>query len=98
MAASRRPNDADAMRIDLPLRGIGAHETNGPGGIFEHPRMTIALRAKAVLYDKGGNSVCHKPIGVTLAFVRRERAITAARQNHHRGTRCDNRVRRKKGS
>src|SRR5712671_6220905 len=77
------------MRIDLPLDRIGADEANRARGVFKHPRMMIALRTEPVFDDERSNSICDQPIGIALAFVRRERAITAARQNHDGSARGD---------
>src|SRR5260221_10824407 len=43
-------------------------------------------RAEAVFYHKTGDAIRDEPVGIPFAFMGRQTAVAAARQNHHRGT------------
>ena len=79
MAAGGRPHDADALRIDLPLRGFGAGEADAARGIVQHGGMPVAFRAEPILQDDSGDSVIRQPLRIAPAFVIGEAAIAAAR-------------------
>ena len=74
----------DFIRAYLPFRGPSPDQAHRPSGIFQHAGMPISLRAKAILDYETGNPIGHQPIGISFAFMRRQAAVTTARQNHHR--------------
>jgi len=79
MAAGARAHDADALPIDVPFVRLGTGEPHGAGGVVEHRRMAVALRAEPVFQDEPGDAVVRQPFGVAGAFVGREAAVTATR-------------------
>src|SRR5215475_13831797 len=83
MPACRRAHDPDALRVELPLASFGSNQSNCPGSILQHGWMTITRRPKPIFEDECSNALFIEPKGIVFSFMRRESAITAARQHYH---------------
>lgn len=78
VSAGGGAHDGDASGVDLPIRGAGADEAEGAGGVLQHDGMAVAVRAEAILEDERGEALLHDPFGVVVSFVAGEHAVAAA--------------------
>ena len=83
MPACRGANDADALGINFPFSGVGAHQPHRARRVLQHRGMPVAMRAEAILHHETGDAIGHEPVGVTLALVRGESAVAATGKNDH---------------
>ena len=70
--ASRKADEADALRIDGPFFGAGADDAHGSRGIGEsvalHGVVGIGGAGEAVLEDEGGDAKVVEPVGDLPTF------------------------------
>lgn len=83
MPARRHAEDADLVRIDMPLRGMEAHKIHCPLGIFQR-RPTLAIRPRsyarhAILRQHARDASGCQPVTDFRAFkIDRQNVIAAA--------------------
>jgi hypothetical protein len=66
MPARARSDDADAVRVDIPFRGMGPGEVHGASGIVHHDGVMVARRGEPAAQHNARNSMLGKPKGVAL--------------------------------
>src|SRR5690242_3233443 len=81
MTTRRGPHDADALRIDLPIRGLCTNKSHRSRSVSEHDWVTITVGAQSVAEDKSSNALLIQVERVVFAFVRRQPAISASGAN-----------------
>ena len=90
VAAGGEAENADAVRIDVPLRGMGADNPEGPLGILEGGRG-LGIGAgigHAVFEQDAGDAGGVEPVAHFRAFeVDGQDAVTASGKNHNGGAR-----------
>ena len=79
MAAGGRAHDPDALGIQFPFPGVGAHCSHCAGGDLQHCGMPVASGAQPVFQDEPGDAVFVKEPCVLVPFVRSQSAVAAAR-------------------
>src|ERR1041385_2089166 len=77
MPTRRKTDDADSLRIQLPLLAMGAHQPDRPLGIIHLDRMVI-LGPQAIPQHKCGDSLLRHPFTDLSAFVWRKMRVAAA--------------------
>src|SRR5581483_6455419 len=78
----REAEDADAIRIDLPLRGPSADGSQGTLRILDR-RGVMILGCQAVLQNDAGDTNRIEPSGDLIAFmIHRQGAIASTRTNN----------------
>ena len=80
--ACRRPHDANAFGIQLPLVRVGAHQPHRAGGVLQHDRMPVAGGAEPVFQDKPCDPRFIQEPRIVVAFVRGQGAIAAPRADY----------------
>ena len=76
MAAGGEADDADFLRINLPLGSVGADGANRLLGVEERHVRTSGW--KTVFEDYAGDAVCVEPGGDAVAFALGHQAAVAA--------------------
>lgn len=83
VTAGGRAHDADAMRVNVPLGGIGTDHSHGTRDVLKLHRIVIIARAQAGLEYEARDAVLVQPKRIIIAFMRREMRVTAAGANQH---------------
>src|SRR4051794_16752250 len=78
MATGGETEDADALRIELPLGRVGAYEADRPRVVAHLDGVVIALGPDAVAKDESGHAVLREPFAHDARLVRRPAAVAAA--------------------
>jgi len=98
MPARRKPEHSNLVRIDVPLRGMKAHQPHRPLRIFQcnrrfriRPRFRIQLRRvtrHTVLQQHTSDPLGRQPITDFRAFkIDGQNLIAPTRKHHYRNTR-----------
>src|SRR5450432_333923 len=77
MPAGGKTEDADAMRVELPIAGMAPDSANRPAHIPQLDRMMI-LGPEPILEHHAGHTQCIEPFRDRLAFVAGESAVATA--------------------
>ena len=89
MASRGEAHDADLRRVDVPIGGVVADETDRALGILQRHGMTVAVDGQTVLKHERRHAPFLEPSGFVEPFVvKGEEFVAASRTNDDGGRGC----------
>ena len=80
MPACTATHDPNPVRIETPLCSPSADETNRPGGISQHDRMSVSPGTQPILQDKGRDAIPQVLNGLGVAIVTTPKGVMTDRK------------------